>query len=442
VVAWGVVIVRLASRVVVALGTALGVVFLPTACVASDPDADLCAVGGIGCACTQGGACDAGLSCDAGTCVDPMATSTDAPVGSSEAGDSAASTTAAGASSDGGSTTDDTAPTAQPNVAFVTSTAFTAGALGGLAGADAICQDHADAAGLAGTYRAWLSLPGDDARDRIGDALGWIRPDGAPLAIDLPQIIEGRFFHPPVLDENGTFAAPNPIWTGTVGDGTANSLDAFGVCGGWTTDEPTGFAWIGDLGAGPGWWTAYASQPCTGSARLLCLGVDQQYELVVAPVPGRLAFVSAGYVAATEGRAAADALCQAEAAAAGDDGSFLALLAVPGEAPADRFDPDGAPWVRADGIPVFPDGAPFGDTLATPFVFDALGNPTGLAIGWAGSYGVNDLGDDLSSCTGWTANTGNAGMFATIHIFWQAWALGGGDQECAQLGYSVVCLEE
>jgi len=441
VLAWGVVIVRLASRVVAALGPAL-LLADSIGCVAIDPNAELCAVGGVDCACTQGGACDVGLSCVAGTCIGPGGTSTDAPTSSSETIDPSESSTAPGDSSDGGSTTADTTPASHANLAFVTSSAYTAGALGGLAGADAICQGHADAAGHSGTYRAWLSLPGEDARDRIGDARGWVRPDGAPLAIDLPQIIEGRFFHPPVLDENGTFAAPNFIWTGTVDDGTANSLDGFGVCGGWTTDEATGFAWIGDLGAGPGWWTAYGSQPCTGSARLVCLGVDQQHELVVEPVPGRLAFVSAGYVAPTEGRAAADALCQAEAAAAGDDGSFLALMAVPGEAPADRFDLGGAPWVRADGVPVFPDGDPFGDTLATPFVFDALGNATTLAIGWAGSYGAQDPGDDLSSCTGWTANTGNAGMFSTIHIFWQAWALGGGDQECAQLGYSVVCLEQ
>lgn len=438
--AWRFVLVRLASRVVAALGGAL--LGSSLACVAIDPDAQLCAVGGLDCACTQGGACDAGLSCIDGTCVDPAATTTGAPAGSSETTDPSDPTTAPGESSEGGSTTSDTTPSTQANVAFVTSSTYTAGALGGLAGADTICQDHADAAGLAGNYRAWLSLPGEDARDRLGDARGWVRPDGAAVAIDLPQILEGRVFHPPVLDEGGTFAAPSSIWTGTLPDGTANSLDAFGVCGGWTTDEPTGFAWIGDLGAGPGWWTAYGSQPCTGSARLLCFGVDEQHDLVVEPVEGRLAFVSAGYVAPTDGRAVADALCQSEATAAGDDGSFLALMAVPGEAPADRFDLGGAPWVRADGMPVFADGDPFGDTLATPFVFDAQGNATTLAIGWAGSYGAQDPGDALSSCSGWTSTAGNAGMFATIHIFWQAWAIGGGEQECAQLGYSVICLEE
>ena len=157
---------------------------------------------------------------------------------------------------------------------------------------------------------------------------------------------------------------------------------------------------------------------------------------------GRLAFVSNGFVSATGGRVVADMLCQTEAADAGHDGTFLALLAVTGEAPADRFDPAGPPWVRTDGIPVFEDGDAFGTTLATPFLFDAMGNPPLIAIGWAGSFGVFELGADTSDCTNWGVNTGFAGMFNLIHIDWQAWMLGGGTEECAQSGYSVICLEQ
>lgn len=426
------------------VGAAIGP--MATGCVAIDPDATLCAVGGADCACTLGGACDPGLSCQDGRCVDPNGTgttgvSTDSsgPGPESSSGPTEPPTTEPTESE---SESSDTDTPATANVAFVTSTRFTAGALGGLAGADAICQEHAQEAGLAGTYVAWLSLPGDDARDRLGDATGWVRPDGRPLALDKQQIIDGRFFYPPVLDEHGTFAAPDAIWTGTFDDGTAFSLDEFGLCGGWTVDEPTGFALIGDVGAGPGWWTAWASQPCTGQARLACLGVDQQFDLVVEPTVGRLAFVSNGFVPPTGGRDVADALCQTEAADAGHDGTFLSLLAVNGEAPADRFDPAGAPWVRADGIPVFEDGDAFGSLLATPLVFDAMGNPSILAIGWAGSYGAHDPGMDSSNCTNWSLNTGFAGMFNLIHIGWQGWMIGGGDQECAQGGYSVICLEQ
>ena len=413
-----------------------------SACVVIDPDAQLCAVGEFECACTLGGSCDGGLVCDAGMCVAP-----DSSTSSTSSASTNPTSADPGTSSDAstnGETSETTGPAPQPqaNLAFVTSARYSAGALGGLAGADSICQGHAESAGLPGTFRAWLSVPGDDARDRLGDGTGWVRPDAAPLASSLQQLQDGHFYYPPVLDENGGFVAPDFAWTGTFADGTANSVDEFGVCGGWTLDEPNGFAWIGDLGAGPGWWTAYGTLPCASLARLICLGVDQQYDLVVEPTPGRLAFVSAGYVPPTGGRDEADALCQAEAVAAGADGSFLAFMAVNGEAPADRFDPNGAPWVRSDGIPLFTEGAPLGATLATPLLYDASGNPTSLAIAWAGSYAAHAVGSDTANCTNWTSTMGTAGMFATIHIFWEAWALGGGSQECAQFGYSVLCFEQ
>src|SRR5438046_556790 len=68
-----------------------------------------------------------------------------------------------------------------PNVAFVTSTTQT-GNLGGLAGADAICQSRAANAALSGTYRAYLSTSVTDALSRIDRAGGWVRVDGLPVA--------------------------------------------------------------------------------------------------------------------------------------------------------------------------------------------------------------------------------------------------------------------
>jgi hypothetical protein len=46
--------------------------------------------------------------------------------------------------------------TTTPKTVFLTSSTYK-GDLGGLEGADAICQDHANSASLAGTYMAWLS---------------------------------------------------------------------------------------------------------------------------------------------------------------------------------------------------------------------------------------------------------------------------------------------
>ena len=52
------------------------------------------------------------------------------------------------------------------NIVFATST-LQDGNLGGLAGADAICNTRASAAGLPGAYVAWLSSTTVDARDRL-----------------------------------------------------------------------------------------------------------------------------------------------------------------------------------------------------------------------------------------------------------------------------------
>ncbi|HWB81266.1 MAG TPA: hypothetical protein VG755_40165 [Nannocystaceae bacterium] len=428
-----------------AYGRIFGAIALsvPMACVVIDPDAQLCAVGAAGCACTLGGSCDVGLECREDKCVDP-----DAPAST---GSEAASSESASESSEGNpsetseGSTSDTTPSGDANIVFVTSSLHTGGSLGGLEGADAICQARADAAGLAGTYVAWLSAPGQNARDRIGSARGWVRSDGRPFAQDLAQVQSGRFYYPPITDENGTaIAVPDFAWTGTVDDGTGMELDEYGVCSGWTVDEPMGFAIIGDLGAGPGWWTAYGSQPCTGMARLMCFGIDNQADVAFTPTEGRAAFVTAGFVATTGGRPAADALCQSEASAAGLDGSFLALLGTNAEAPASRFDAAGEPWVRDDGVPIFEDGAAFGITMATPIVYDAQGGTGVLAIAWAGTYDVTMPGTDAETCTDWTSESGFAVMFSTIHAHWQAWTIDGHSttQECAQGGYPVLCLEE
>jgi len=416
------------------VGAVLG---LAAACVVIDPNANLCAIGQAECACTIGGACDPGLECRSGMCVDPDAPTTDDPSTSDDDSDTEPGTSSMTDPTIEPSTGDTGPQPSMPNFAFVTSATFTGGAVGGLDGADSKCQDAADEAGRPGTYRAWLSLPDNHARDRLGDASGWIRTDDRPFATDVPQIVDGRFFYPPVLDEHGVFTAGR-VWTGTnIGMAEPAGSD---FCGNWTSDDGASVGLTGDLGAGPGWWTAFDIWPCDMPAHLVCLGVDQQHELEVQPVEGRLAFVTADFLSPTAGRPAADTLCQQEASDAGYDGEFLSLLGVDGEAPATRFNTDGPPWVRHDGMPIFPDVDPFAVQLETPIAFDAMGDTSQLAIVWAGAPDVLVAGTNGSTCTNWTSATGYASMFNVIHIYWMGWALGG-SPECAQPGYSVVCLE-
>src|SRR5436190_591044 len=75
----------------------------------------------------------------------------------------------------------DVPPPPPPNYMFVTSGTHQP-PFGTLAAADNACNAAATAAGLPGTYRAWLSTSSVDAIDRIAGARGWIRPDGVPFA--------------------------------------------------------------------------------------------------------------------------------------------------------------------------------------------------------------------------------------------------------------------
>jgi hypothetical protein len=76
----------------------------------------------------------------------------------------------------------------QAKIVFATSQGFT-GNLGGLAGADAICQAEANAAGLPGTYKAFLSDNNTSAADRLNQSsLPYELVNGTPIAADWADI--------------------------------------------------------------------------------------------------------------------------------------------------------------------------------------------------------------------------------------------------------------
>lgn len=84
------------------------------------------------------------------------------------------------------------------NYAFLSSTKHT-GDLGGLTGADTLCNDLATAAGLPGTYVAWLSDSNTDAKDRLGDASGWLRIDNRPFARSVDELLMDGPLYPLII---------------------------------------------------------------------------------------------------------------------------------------------------------------------------------------------------------------------------------------------------
>ena len=177
---------------------------------------------------------------------------------------------------------------------FITSAGSGDGAnLGGLAGADRICQARAQAVGAGSLrWRAYLSAsarpgsPAVNARDRIG-AGPWYNARGVPVAMSVADLHSGgnRLNKENSLTEaaalvNGRGDTPNrhDILTGTQADGTAFAGEADRTCGNWTSNGE-GSAQVGHHdrqggGADPtSWNSAHPSRGCS-QANLQASGGD------------------------------------------------------------------------------------------------------------------------------------------------------------------------
>ena len=156
------------------------------------------------------------------------------------------------------------------------------GNLGGLAGADAHCQQLAAAAGRGNaTWRAYLSqAPGMgaalvNARDRIGDG-PWYNANGVYIAWDIDGLHEDRnnIRKPTAVDENGNEIAgagdsPNrhDILTGSDSSGRlVPGNGALTTCSNWTSNS-SGNAIVGhhDRLGGPSasWNSVHSSRSCS-----------------------------------------------------------------------------------------------------------------------------------------------------------------------------------
>ena len=174
---------------------------------------------------------------------------------------------------------------------FVTSQTSTTGNLGGLGGADALCQRLATAAGVGSkTWRAYLSVERDasnnnqrtDARSRIGNG-PWTNAAGVVIARDVAELHARRGDAAVFVDErgqriNGQWAgSPGPvehdIMTGSNSDGT---LMAGFTCNDWTSDQASAVGQVGHSdGLGPNgdptgnlgsWNSSHSNQNCANTA--------------------------------------------------------------------------------------------------------------------------------------------------------------------------------
>jgi hypothetical protein len=145
---------------------------------------------------------------------------------------------------------------------FVTRALFP-GSMGGLVGGDAQCESFAAAAGMAGTWKAWLSDSATDALERIADVGPWLDVHGARVFRDKAQLMG----FPDVnlnVDETGG-AATGVYWTGTMLGGGKSPNN----CADWT-DGATAQATFGDTSSADRWTDTGPLRLCSESLRLLC----------------------------------------------------------------------------------------------------------------------------------------------------------------------------
>jgi hypothetical protein len=322
------------------------------------------------------------------------------------------------------------------NVIFLTST-FHTGNLGGVAGADAICNDRARDAGLDGQFIAYLSTTTTPARDRFASARGWVRPDGLPVANLADDLAHTHLLYPPRLDEFGDdLGGDTLIWTGS--DTTSGWHSSWGTCEEWTSDAGDAAQGWGQQAEG---FSTHGGANCASLRRLACLGTDRFESVVAAPTPGaRLAFVSSQSLIPGGGLAAADAICQQDADDAGFDGSFRALLATSTASALSRFNTTGAPWARPDGAMIVTRAEDLaGAELLTAITRRAEGAPVLGFNAWA----TADIDvPATSTCGDWTTTSGT-GSTGSIGDTLAARAFGVSQNvACSFSAAYLYCLQE
>jgi hypothetical protein len=197
------------------------------------------------------------------------------------------------------------APPAQPMSFFVTSTTQGSGNLGGLAGADKICQDLAAAAGAGNkTWHAYLSqqaqngMPQVNARGRIGTG-PWYNAKGVMIAGNVGELHgdnardRNNIQKANMLTEKGELIKgagdmPNQhdILTGSDSDGRAFPAGLDTTCNNWTSDGTDHKAMLGHAdrtgGGNVSWNSTHMSADCTkeglirtgGAGHLYCFAIN------------------------------------------------------------------------------------------------------------------------------------------------------------------------
>lgn len=167
-----------------------------------------------------------------------------------------------------------------PCTVFVTNAGVVGSAMGGLLGGDAFCQSTAEAAGLSGTFKAWLSEdPSPSNRfTNLAEAGPYLLAPNAADGPNLPPTVATNFADLTSCDggsgpclqhaidrtEDGVVLDGGiGVWTGTLSDGTSGPEP----CEGWTA---AGTGLTGNATSVDDDWTNLTEMDCELDFRLYC----------------------------------------------------------------------------------------------------------------------------------------------------------------------------
>lgn len=301
--------------------------------------------------------------------------------------------------------------------------------LTGLEAADGICQARAEAAGLSGTFVAWLSDDSSDAYCRANGLNGkkddncgetelptgagpWFRTDGKPFSGSINELVDSSMIYCPVrADEFGSVHDASYLyWTGTRENGTLVGDN----CSNWSDSTSPETINLGNTTATVHRFTEGSHMSCINSARLLCLEIGTGNSVPAPDDTGKVVFVTSArgtgnlgswpQADGETGVLAGDNICQELASTAGlaNPLSFRAWLSDSSVDAADRITSDG-PWVRLDGVQV----AASKSALVNSFLNTSIALTEEGQYEWFGVWTGTLEGGTKSAwaCSDWTIGT-------------------------------------
>jgi hypothetical protein len=150
---------------------------------------------------------------------------------------------------------------------FATSTPLQ-GNLGGISGADGLCQKSAIAAGLSGTFKALISDSSTSARDRLTIGFPLHNTAGQLIATDTTDLWDGDVQNPIAYDEHGALVTSIfRVWNGTRDSGRAYAQN---TCQDWTSSAQDDMGEIGMLNR-KATWIDDSAVTCDKEGRLYCI---------------------------------------------------------------------------------------------------------------------------------------------------------------------------